>query len=102
MLDIDTAIPLGIIINELITNSLKYAFPGGREGNLSVSLKENNAKMELKVLDDGIGLDEVEPSNISFGMKLLNAFKSKLNAEIFIDGKKGTEVIYSIGSYKRA
>ncbi len=102
LLDIDTAIPLGIIINELITNSLKYAFPDGREGNLTISLKENNAKLSLSVADDGIGIDKVEPSNISFGMKLLNAFKSKLNAEIFIDGKEGTEVIYSIATYKRA
>ena len=101
MLDVDTAVPLGIILNELVTNALKYAFPEGRAGTLTVSLKELNSKLELRVKDDGVGLDAVDPSDLSFGMKLLNAFKSKLNAEFETKNENGVEAIYTIGNYKR-
>ena len=102
MLDVDTAVPLGIILNELVTNSLKYAFPGGRAGNLTVSLKEVNARLELRVKDDGAGLDAADPSDLSFGMKLLNAFKIKLNAEFETKNENGVEAVYTIRNYKRS
>ncbi len=101
LLDVDTAVPLGIIINELVTNSLKYAFPEGSEGTLSISLKEIEGKLELRVKDDGVGYANIDPSNLSFGMKLLNAFKSKLDAEFQSISNKGVEAIYTIGKYKR-
>jgi two-component sensor histidine kinase len=62
VLGIDTAIPCGLIINELISNSLKYAFPGGRSGRILIDLKKTDAgntpdnEYELTVSDDGIGL----------------------------------------------
>lgn len=102
LLDVDTAVPLGIILNELVTNALKYAFPEGRPGTLTVSLKELNGKLELRVKDDGVGLEAVDPSDLSFGMKLLNAFKSKLNAEFETKNENGAEAIYTIGTYKRS
>jgi len=51
LLDVDDAIPLGLIINELITNSLKYAFPKGREGTIEVSLLREEEGLKLKVSD---------------------------------------------------
>lgn len=102
MLDVDTAVPLGIILNELVTNALKYAFPEGRAGTLTVSLKEVNGKLELRVKDDGVGPDTAHSSDFSFGMKLLNAFKSKLNAEFETKNENGVEAIYTIATYKRS
>jgi len=100
LLDVDTAIPVGLILNELITNALKYAFPDGKEGVLFVGLKENKGVLELLVKDNGVGVSEDIPKSSSFGMKLLNAFKQKLEAEYTIENKNGLEVIYSIKKYK--
>lgn len=101
LLDVDTAIPVGLITNELITNSLKYAFPGGRSGNLLVSLKEKGDALELQVKDDGVGVSGEVTQSSSFGMKLLNAFKQKLNAEFTIQNSKGLEVTYRIRNFKK-
>ena len=54
-LDIDTAVPIGLIVNELLTNSLKYAFPKETKGKISISLKKENENLHLKVSDNGIG-----------------------------------------------
>jgi two-component sensor histidine kinase len=55
---IDTAVPLGLVINELIVNSIKHAFPEGREGTITVSLEKiNNNEYSLTISDNGIGLD---------------------------------------------
>ena len=60
MLDTDIAIPLGLILNELLTNSLKYAFPPNTidKGNINVSLLRNDNGYTLRVADDGIGFPE--------------------------------------------
>ena len=55
MLEIDLAINLGLIINELVSNAFKHAFPRGRKGNLYISIKKDKQKYELIVEDDGIG-----------------------------------------------
>ncbi|TAE52331.1 MAG: hypothetical protein EAZ89_08640, partial [Bacteroidetes bacterium] len=54
-LDVDTAVPLGLIVNELITNSLKYAFPDGRAGTITVSLQKTGDQLDLLVADNGVG-----------------------------------------------
>lgn len=102
LLDVDTAIPVGLILNELITNSLKYAFPDGKEGNLWVSLGESDGKLTLSVQDDGVGVKEVVPKSTSFGMKLLNAFKQKLDADFEISSENGLKVDYHIRRYQLA
>lgn len=102
LLDVDTAIPVGLIINELITNALKYAFPNDREGNLWVILKENNEVLTLQVRDDGVGAKDPVPKSTSFGMKLLNAFKQKLEAEFEITNNQGMQIDYHIRKYKTA
>jgi len=101
LLDVDTAIPLGIIINELITNALKYAFPENKEGKLSVKLCEKNQRLNLHVTDNGVGKSAVNESQISFGTKLINAFKSKLKAELEMNTENGYSVLFSIGNYKK-
>jgi len=100
-LDVDTAIPLGIIVNELITNSLKYAFDADDEGQIAVTFAEKQNELVLRVGDSGRGMQDKTRSDISFGMKLIRAFEEKLQAKIEILDNEGFEVICTIGKYKR-
>lgn len=80
-LDVDTAIPLGLIINELVANSLKYAFPNERKGTIAIALWKNNAgKLCLKVADDGVGKAAAPTlkSSTSFGANLVDMLSRKL------------------------
>lgn len=103
-LDVDTAIPLGLILNELITNALKYAFPDGRLGTITVRLFESQNHLVLQVADDGVGASnsDVAPKSSSFGMKLLQAFKSKLDANFDIQSDKGLLITYSMSKYQKS
>ena len=57
-LDVETVVPVGLIINELVTNSVKYAFEGRRSGTITIELMEHDDKLRLSVSDDGIGLED--------------------------------------------
>lgn len=100
-LDIDTVIPLGLIINELITNSIKYAFQNTESGRLEISIKEEGQSLNVTVKDNGLGMDEeaMKASN-SFGWKMIKSLSRKLKAEIAVDGSSGTSVHLSLSRYK--
>jgi len=91
-MDVDTAIPLGLIINELLTNSLKYAFSDGREGNILIQLSLNAEKqLVLEVADDGIG-EKAIPKNgesTSFGTDLIRILSKKLKGKIEVSNGQG-------------
>ena len=91
-LGIDTAIPLGLIVNELLANSLKYAFPDKREGKIYISLKEiKNNSISLKVSDDGIGKDNSKPvSGTGFGSQLIKLLVQQLEGTLNETIKDGT------------
>ncbi len=99
ILSIDQAIPCGLIVNELVTNSLKYGFPGllNIEGEISVRLKQKSDKtVELMVSDNGVGI----PENInlekpvSLGLELVTMLsKEQLNGDLQLDGKSGTKFV---------
>lgn len=102
-LDVDTIIPLGLILNELITNALKYAFVGRNEGRLEVNLKERADHLELTVKDDGVGFSQDQLlKKDSFGMKMMKAFAQKLDAQWEVTGENGTAVSLKIYRYKKA
>lgn len=94
-LGIDRSIPFGLIINELITNSLKYAFPGDRKGEIKVSLHlidENT--FELIVSDNGVGIpyDVDFRKTESLGLRLVTMLvENQLKGKIDLDRSKGTE-----------
>ena len=93
ILDVDTAIPLGLIFNELFTNSLKHAFPAGRKGTIKVSFHKFGEKYQLIVEDDGVGLPEdlnLEESD-SFGLRLVNALTQQINAKMDLNNSHGTK-----------
>ncbi|NMO08268.1 sensor histidine kinase [Methanobacterium subterraneum] len=92
-IDINAAIPLGLILNELITNSMKHAFPNGKDGAVSISFGKNDDEFILKVSDDGIGF----PSDLdytktnSLGMQLVNSLTNQINGKIELDKDHGTK-----------
>ncbi len=94
-LGIDTAVPLGFILTELISNCYKHAFPKSKDGEIAVSVRcPGDKKLELVVKDDGVGIPEgmdFEESS-SLGYQLIRIFVKQLNGEIEIFRQEGTEV----------
>ena len=100
-LDVETVVPVGLIINELVTNSVKYAFEGRRSGTITIELMEHDDKLRLSVSDDGIGLEDndLQAKKDSFGHQLIRTFRQKLDADIEIHGIDGTSILFLIGDY---
>jgi len=96
-LDISTAIPCGLIINELVSNSLKHAFPDKRKGEIRIFLKPIEEKeVELTVSDNGIGLPEEEDlkKTDSLGLHLVNILaKDQLHGTVEVDRSSGTKFV---------
>jgi len=91
---IDYAVPVGLIINELLTNSFKYAFPDGRQGKIQISLKSDNNNIQLSISDDGIGIPkELDIRNTkSLGLYLVTALaEGQLHGKIILNRERGTE-----------
>lgn len=102
-LDVDTVIPLGLVVNELISNALKHAFPGDEKGIINISLHEKNELLVLEVKDNGIGVNADDFNNsTSFGNRMLRAFAQKMGAKMEIENDNGTKVILKIEKYKKA
>ncbi|WP_142783298.1 tetratricopeptide repeat-containing sensor histidine kinase [Changchengzhania lutea] len=93
-LDIDTAVPLGLIINELLTNTVKYAFPQNDHGNITIRLeKHNNNILHLEVTDDGIGKSGITQGT-GFGSQLISLLTRQLNGSMKEDSSNGTTFIF--------
>jgi len=94
-LDIDMAIPIGLIVNELVTNAFKHAFTSTLQPKINVSLARNNdGSMELKIADNGSGIIADADRSKSFGMKLVHTLVEQLNGTIQQQQNNGT--IYNI------
>ena len=94
-LHLDAAVPCGLIINELISNSLKYAFPDGREGRIRIELRGlSDGTNRLVVADNGIGLRaDIDWVNTrSLGLRLVRTLAQQLGAELEVSSTAGTEV----------
>jgi two-component sensor histidine kinase len=94
-LTLDAAVPCGLIINELVSNSLKYAFPDGRDGEIRINLKSHPAgKAMLIIADNGIGLrsDIDWETTRSLGLRLVRSLARQLTAELEVRTQPGTEV----------
>ncbi|PZX56015.1 two-component sensor histidine kinase [Algoriphagus ratkowskyi] len=91
-LDVEAAIPIGLIVNELISNSLKYAFPNQQTGQICVSLVEKGGSLFLKVSDDGIGIVENYPvQGTGFGRELISLLTRQLDGKMTLVNESGTE-----------
>lgn len=93
-LDIDTLVPLGLLVNEAITNAVKYAFTDRKEGLLQVVLQQKNDLIELRIKDDGPGLSIVkDQKNQRFGSLLMHTLAEQLNGELKrTSDKTGTHI----------
>jgi chemotaxis protein methyltransferase CheR len=94
----DRAIPLGLIVNELVTNAVKYAFPSETRGTVAVTLKRIPGKLRLTVSDDGKGVD-LRGTDSGVGGRLVEAFARQLGGEVErASGNKGTIVSLTLPS----
>ena len=96
-MELDIAIPLGLLVTELVTNSLKYAFPEKRDGVITVSLKKiREGKMQLSVSDNGVGknISVIE----SFGTKLIKLLSQQIEGELTSGNGPGywTAIVFSV------
>jgi len=100
-LPLDQAIPCGLIVNELVSNVLKYAFKGRKNGDFLLNVRESNNRVEIEVADNGVGLPEnfEERKNESLGTYLIYALIEQLGGEIKIEstkqGRKGSSFLIS-------
>ncbi|ELR73906.1 sensory transduction histidine kinase [Fulvivirga imtechensis AK7] len=90
-LDIETTLPIGLIVNELVSNALKHAFPDG-SGKLSIELKRVERPIVLKVSDNGKGISFAADENESFGLSLVRSLAKKLEATLTFNNHGGTSV----------
>jgi len=95
MLDAKRMQPLGIIINELITNAMKYAFRGREHGVLTVSAAMTGALIQISIQDDGTGIPDsiTLEGHDGFGLQLVNALARQLDGTIRIERDNGTRIV---------
>jgi len=94
-LDLDAALPCGLLVNEAIANSLKHAFPEGRAGEVKILLRrEPNGTARLELSDDGVGLPEGLDwtTSRSLGLRLIRELALQLSATLEIQSARGTTV----------
>lgn len=92
LLDINTAIPCGLIINELVTNSIKHAFPGKMEGEINIGITCEGEYFVMKVEDNGVGLPpDLDIDNVkTLGLQLVTSLTKQLDGTIELERKEGT------------
>lgn len=99
-LEIDQAIPCGLIVNELLTNALKHGFPNGRTGTIRIGLHQTPDGMrELSVVDDGVGGPDGQGWNRpgSLGLRLVRDLTRQLGGRMRIENEAGTSVHVAFG-----
>lgn len=99
-ISLSSAIPLGLIVNELITNAFRHAFRGRERGNVWVSLDHVNDKYVLKITDDGVGMpdDVISGKTRKLGMTLVHGMIHQLRAGIEFNRNNGTAIIITFGA----
>ncbi|MCC8408547.1 sensor histidine kinase [Mucilaginibacter sp. UR6-1] len=93
-LDVSQAIPVGIILNETVTNALKYAFPNNRTGNIKIIIKQKDQYIEMQISDDGIGLPndfDLTRTN-TLGLTLLKGLTAQLKGTFTIKNNNGLAI----------
>lgn len=101
-LDVDTAVPLGLIVNELLVNALKYAFPGDRAGQVRIQLvKQPDGILHLEVADNGVG-KVGQTQGTGFGGQLVSLLTRQLNGSIHEEEKNGLTIRFDFNLNKAA
>jgi two-component sensor histidine kinase len=102
-LTIDGAVPLGLVINELLTNAYKHAFPKGRKGKITVSLNETPESFTINVRDNGVGLppDFNYSESTTLGMELVYILVEQLDSKLNVENNNGTAFSFEIHKISR-
>ncbi|MGA1623334.1 MAG: histidine kinase dimerization/phosphoacceptor domain -containing protein, partial [Synechocystis sp.] len=93
-MNIETVTPCGLIVNELVSNALEHAFPGDRQGTITITLAQTDAKLTLTVRDDGVGLPpgmDYQATD-SMGWQLICLLAEQLEADLTVTSAPGTVV----------
>lgn len=92
-LDIARAVPCGLILNEMMSNALKHAFPGGRAGHIHISLnRASEGTCVLRVVDDGVGMNPAEAREASLGLRIVRLLAHQIDGQFVLDSSgHGTE-----------
>jgi PAS domain S-box-containing protein len=93
MVDINTAIPLGLIVNELVSNSMKHAFPNEKSGEIYIEFKSDKGKYTMVVADNGVGFPEnydIQNTD-TLGLRIVNSLTEQIEGKIRIERDTGTK-----------
>lgn len=92
---LDMAVPLGLVLNELVTNCLKHAFPDGTSGRVVVALARAGERMRLSVRDNGIGMptQAIGTMPTTLGLRLVSALSAQLDGQFSLESHQGTTAI---------
>jgi two-component sensor histidine kinase len=102
VVDVDTAIPLGLITNELLTNAYRYAFPTGSKGFIRVELRLHAGIVELVIGDTGIGLAEGKGASSSTGLRLVEGLAQQIGGTLTTRSGSGLRATVRFPLKKRA
>lgn len=94
-LTLDQAVPMGLLVNELVTNAIKYAFPNGEPGIIGVQLKQEATSITLVIKDNGVGLPidfDMENTN-TLGLQLVTTLVYQLEGQLSLQVRNGTEFL---------
>ena len=99
---LDQAIPCGLLVNELITNSLKYAWGPESEGTIRMELKQSGSRVTLIIADDGKGLPNSfdDMSSDTLGLQLVVTLVEQLDGELIVNSDNGTEYLINFDNLK--
>lgn len=97
-ISLDQSIPITLIINEVVSNSLKYAFPGNKEGKISIKFRHHPNFNILTISDNGIGIKESVDLNEpkTFGLQLISILSKQIDGQLSLNRKLGTKYILKI------
>ena len=93
-LTVSHAIPIGLIINEAVTNSIKYAFPDNRKGEIMISMLNDGDQLKLEIADNGIGMPQMDEEAVpeSLGLRLIKGLCEDIEADIIFEVDNGTRI----------
>ncbi|MBD0405282.1 histidine kinase dimerization/phosphoacceptor domain -containing protein [Flammeovirga sp. EKP202] len=96
MLHIDKAIPMGLIVNEFVTNAMKYAYEGVEDPKMWIDLKEIKGEIIVKVKDNGVGILKGKSGGTNFGLNLVDSLVKQLDGKVSYETDRGTTCVLMI------
>jgi two-component sensor histidine kinase len=100
--DVKIAVAIGLIINELVTNSLKYAFKDSENGNVFVQIvMDENNMIQLNYKDDGVGFETHDIKSGSFGVSLVNLLIAQVQGKVKFENNQGVHYQFDIPASNR-